>query len=305
MKILVIGGRSFSGKAFTAYVRNLGIDARALSRPEFDLRQPGSLVGDLVRYGGYDTVVNFAALNMVGESWQNAGDYYETNVAGAARLATDLRESGIRRFVQISTPEIYGTMNAFLKESAPINPTTPYAISRAACDMHLKAMHRQYGFPVCFTRSVNVYGPEQPLYRIIPKTAMCILLGRKLELHGGGVSTRSFMHIKDVSEGVLLVATDGEPGETYHTSTSDQTSIRSLVQKICDRLDARFEDVVVDVEERPGKDMAYQLDSSKIREQLGWSDRISLDEGLDETVSWVKANFNQLKQRPLDYEHRA
>jgi dTDP-glucose 4,6-dehydratase len=300
MKILVIGGSSFSGKHFMEIARNAGHSVVDLSRPVFDLNIGLTAAAAVcVRVSGCENVVNFAALNMVGESWKHAPDYYRTNVVGVSTLVSQL--SGLRKFVQVSTPEVYGTTQTFLKEDAAFNPSTPYANSRAAADAHLSLMHRETGFPVCFTRTVNVYGPGQQLYRIIPKTALSALIGRKLPLHGGGRSTRSFIHIKDAMNGVMRVLEDGRNGETYHISTSVQTSIRDLVKMVCDRCDKRFEEVIEEVEERPGKDMAYQLDDSKIRTELGWADKISLKSGLDETVDWIKHNLSFLRTRSMEY----
>lgn len=299
MKIAVLGASSFSGNAFANHAELAGYDCVRLSRPLFDINRP--IESDL---GRFDAVVNFIALNMVGESWDQAADYYQTNVVGTARLADALMKNGVKKFVQVSTPEVYGTTQTFLKEGAPFNPTTPYAISRAACDMHLQALHRQYGFPVCFTRTVNVYGPGQQLYRIIPKTILCALTGRKLQLHGGGVSTRAFIHIRDVANAILKVCKSGAPGETYHVSTPRQTSIADLVRMICERVGVGFDSIVEPVAERPGKDMAYQLDDSKIRQALGWLDITSLERGLEEVVRWVTDNLETLRGQSLEYEHR-
>ena len=113
-------------------------------------------------------------------------------------------------------------------------PSTPYAVSRAACDMHLKSFYEAYNFPVIFTRAANVYGPGQQLYRIIPRTILSALSGKEMYLHGAGVSIRSFIHINDVVKATLKLAVDGEPGTTWHLSTRESISIRSLVEKICD-----------------------------------------------------------------------
>ena len=305
MKLIVIGASSFSGKEFCARAYADGHQVTELSRPDFSLNHMGApwRVVHWIRQG-YDTVINFAALNMVGESWEHAADYYQTNVVSIVRLAEALRrENGLRRFVQVSTPEVYGNTQTFLKEVADFNPTTPYAISRAACDMHLLALHRQYGFPVVLTRTVNVYGPGQQLYRLLPKTIACILKEEKLQLHGGGVSTRSFIHIGDVVDAILSVASEGASGRTYHVSTPRQTAIREIVQMICERMSVRFSDIVEDVAERPGKDMAYQLDDTRIRSELGWEDRISLEDGLDETIAWMRANFHP--EQSTEYRHVA
>ena len=302
MKFAVIGASSFSGTAFLAHLDRQRIQAQGFSRPKYDLNRSLDALLERLEALQPEYVVNFAALNMVAESWAHFPDYYRTNVIGVANLAEGLRgQPWLKKFVQVSTPEVYGAVGKFLTEDAPFNPSTPYAVSRAAIDMHLMAMHNVYGFPVAFTRTVNVYGPGQQPYRIIPKTVFSIRRGERLQLHGGGVSTRSFIHIADVAEATLRVARDGRDGETYHIATARQTAIRDLVRMTCERMGADFEQVTQVDAERPGKDMAYQLDDSKIRAELGWQDMIGLEDGLAETVAWfAKAQMPQ----SLEYEHR-
>jgi len=170
--------------------------------------------------------------------------------------------------------------------------------------MSLKTFSDTYNFPVVTTRAANVYGPGQQLYRIIPRTILFILLGRKLQLHGGGTSTRSFIHMRDVSDATWRIMEGGKNGDTYHISTNDVISIRDLVVRICTRLNVRFEDHVEIVGERLGKDSAYHLESSKVRAELNWQNRISFNQGLDECIAWVRDNFEVLKAKPYDYVHK-
>jgi dTDP-glucose 4,6-dehydratase len=250
--------------------------------------------------------VNFAAQSMVAESWKHPSDWFMTNAVSTIMLHDELRKLNfLKRYVHISTPEVYGSCSGFVKEDFPFNPSTPYAVSRAAADMSLRTFHSAYGFPVVTTRAANVYGPGQQLYRIIPRTILFILLGKKLQLHGGGVSTRSFIHMRDVSDATWKIALNGTNNETYHISTNVVISIRDLVAKICDRLEVSFDNQVEFVGERLGKDSAYHLDSTKIHRELGWKDHISLDRGLEECITWVKDNFEALKAQPYDYIHKS
>ena len=170
--------------------------------------------------------------------------------------------------------------------------------------MSLRTFHSAYNFPVVTTRAANVYGPGQQLYRIISRTILFVLLGKRLQLHGGGVSTRSFIHMADVSDATWRIMLNGSNGDTYHISTSEVVSIRELVERICNKLQVSFEDHVEMVGERIGKDSAYHLDSSKIRTELGWTDSVTLDQGLDECIAWVKENFESLKDTNFDYIHK-
>jgi dTDP-glucose 4,6-dehydratase len=243
---------------------------------------------------------------MVGESWQNPGDWFTTNVVSTIKFHDELRKCDfLERYVHVSTPEVYGSCSGFVQEDFPFNPSSPYAVSRAAADMSLRTYRAAYNFPVVTTRAANVYGPCQQLYRIIPRTILFILLGRKLQLHGGGVSTRSFIHIRDVCDATYKIMLNGQNGNDYHISTNYVVSIRLLVERICSKLDVKFEDYVELVGERLGKDSAYLLDSTKLRTELEWQDHITLDEGLDECISWVRANIDVLKALPSDYIHKS
>jgi dTDP-glucose 4,6-dehydratase len=177
-------------------------------------------------------------------------------------------------------------------------------VSRAAADMSLRTFHAAYGMPVVFTRAANIYGPGQQLYRIVPRTLLYIRSGRKLQLHGGGASERSFIHVADAAEATYRVACDGRNGETYHISTDRVISIRRLVESMCALLGVHFDDVVEIAGERLGKDAAYKLDSAKIRAELGWSDTIALEDTLVETAAWVDRYFEDLAQMPQSYIHK-
>jgi dTDP-glucose 4,6-dehydratase len=323
---LIIGSNSFSGATFADFALAQGGQVIGISRAaeandaflpykwhhndnftflELDLNKNLKELTELIHEIKPAYVVNFAAQSMVGESWQNPGDWFMTNVVSTIKFHDELRKcSFLKRYVHVSTPEVYGSCSGFVGENFAFNPSTPYAVSRAAADMSLRTFHTAYNFPVVTTRAANVYGPGQQLYRIIPRTILFILLGRKLQLHGGGVSTRSFIHMKDVCDATWKIMTDGKNGETYHISTDEVISIRSLVERICVKLNVAFDDQVEFVGDRIGKDSAYHLDSKKIRAKLGWEDKTSLEQGLEECIIWVKSNFEILKQQPFDYKHK-
>jgi dTDP-glucose 4,6-dehydratase len=324
--VLVVGSNSFSGASFVDYLLEQGLDVIGTSRSaetipallpykwrdhsrfaffQLDLNHDLDAISALIQDARPEYVVNFAAQSMVGESWQHPGDWFMTNAVSTIKFHDVLRKLDfLKRYVHVSTPEVYGSCSGFVKEDFPFNPSTPYAVSRAAADMSLKTFHAAYDFPVVTTRAANVYGPGQQLYRIIPRTILFIMLGRKLQLHGGGVSTRSFIHMRDVSDATWKIAQNGHDGDTYHISTDCVISICDLVAKICTRLEVDFDKHVEVVGERLGKDSAYHLDSTKLREELGWRDQITLDQGIEACVAWVKQNFDALKNHPYDYLHR-
>jgi dTDP-glucose 4,6-dehydratase len=242
---------------------------------------------------------------MVGESWDKPDDWMRTNVVSVARLAERLRHIDfLEKYVHITTPEVYGSTDGWIDESASLNPSTPYAVSRTAGDMLFKIYRETFGLPVVSTRAANVYGPGQPLYRIIPRTLFFLLTGRTLELHGGGVSNRSFIHIDDVSKATWQIAQHAPVGETYHISTVRSIAIKDLVLLICEKLNKPFDAHVKVVGERLGKDSAYWLKSEKLRSMLGWTDTISLEQGLDETLAWAQTNLAALSTQPMQYIHK-
>ena len=326
-KVLVLGSNSFSGSHFAAFLLDQGLEVIGASRsaePEtvflpyrwsnrakgfafrqIDINHDLEALEALMKSERPRVVVNFAAQSMVGESWKTPEHWMMTNVVSMVRLQEMLRRLDfLERYVHVTTPEVYGSTDGFITEGAPFRPSTPYAVSRAAGDMNLLAAFQAYRFPVLFTRAANVYGPGQQLYRIVPRAILFILTGRKLALHGGGASRRSFIHIRDVAEATWRIVNSAPIGETYHISTNEIVSIRDLVKRICVKLNVRFEDCVEVVGERVGKDAAYMLDSSKLRKELNWAERISLDAGIDECIAWVKNNLDVLRTLPVDYIHK-
>jgi len=326
-KFLILGSNSFSGATFADFLAAKGYDVLATSRspephhaflPYKWQKRPGQVRFEVVDINrDLDSlkalmarerpthVVNFAAQSMVGESWLNPDHWMMTNVVSTVRLHELLRnDSAIERYVHITTPEVYGSTDGWVKEDAPFNPSTPYAVSRAASDMSLRTYFVNYGFPVVSTRAANVYGPGQQLYRIVPRTIVAAMGGQKLRLDGGGTSVRVFIHMTDVSDATLRIAQSGKLGDTYHISGNRLISIRDLVELILKRLGKSFEDCVEIGPDRPGKDTAYRLDSSKLRSELGWQDAISLEQGIDDMVRWAERFKDDITKLPSRYIHK-
>jgi dTDP-glucose 4,6-dehydratase len=259
----------------------------------------------LMKRERFSHVVNFAAQSMVGQSWDRPDDWMMTNVVSTVRLHVLLRDLDfLDRYVHVTTPEVYGSTNGWVREDAPFNPSTPYAVSRAAGDMSLKTFVDAFDLPAVSTRAANVYGPGQQLYRIIPRTVLAAMTGQKLKLDGGGVSERVFIHMRDVADATLKIALRGTQGATYHISGYELVSIRKLVEIILERLGKNYEDFVELGPERPGKDAVYMLDSSRLRSELGWQDKMSLGEGVDDVIVWAKRFEKDLPTLPSTYVHK-
>jgi dTDP-glucose 4,6-dehydratase len=326
-QVLVIGSNGFSGASFSSWLMDQGIDVLGVSRSEephevmlpyrwgskpgrfrfkqLDINHQLHEIDALIRSERIEIIVNFAAQSMVGESWDRPDDWMQTNVVSAARFAERLRHLDfLKRYVHVTTPEVYGSTDGWIKEDTPFNPSTPYAVSRVAGDMLFKIYRDAYQLPVVSTRAANVYGPGQQLYRIIPRTIFFLLTGKSLQLHGGGASTRSFIHMDDVSRATWLIANGAPVGETYHISSDRVISIRALVEMLCRRLNKSFSNCVEVVGDRLGKDSAYWLDSAKLRQSLGWADQISLEHGIEQTIKWIESSLLALRNQTFQYIHK-
>lgn len=302
-KVIGISRSDETLEVFRAYAKN-----ELLHNFKFykmDLNSSANEIIELVIKNKVKNVINFAAQSMVAQSWSSPEDWYRTNLVGLSQICKLLgRASTLEKFIHFSTPEVYGSTAGWIKESFEFSPSTPYAISRAASDWHLKAYFEQAGFPVIITRASNVYGPHQKLYRIIPKTIISILKESKIPLHGGGNSIRSFLHKDDVNSALDLIIKNGRLGDSYHISTQKTITIRNLVNEIGIKLGVNIADHIEIESDRPGKDLAYMLDSTKIRSELDWIDTVDFRDGINETILWVKDNLKVLSNISTEYLHK-
>lgn len=333
MKIVaVIGSNSFSGSHYVARLLRSGYRVIGISRsPEPDpvflpyRRGDGALASgfvfhrldvnrdldgimEIIRREKPSYVANFAAQGMVAESWKTPGDWFRTNTLSQVLLHDQLRQCDfLEKYLHVSTPEVYGRIADRTVENDRYRPTTPYAVSRAAADMSLTAFFHAYGFPVVFTRSANVYGPGQQLYRLIPRTAMAALTGEKggMMLNNGGASRRSFIHIDDVVDATQAVMERGRAGEIYHIATERLSSVAEVAGLTAEAAGVALADIATPGPARLGRDSVYNLDSAKIRGELGWRDAVSLEEGIAGTVAWARENLPALRRQTLAYIHQS
>jgi dTDP-glucose 4,6-dehydratase len=326
--VLVIGSNSFSGQDFVDLLLDDGrfdvvgvsrspeksslflsyLANRERSRFEFrqiDLNRDHAALFDLLEARKPAYVVNFASQSEVAPSWQHPEQWFETNAVAVARLGNFLKDRRwLRRYVHISTPEVYGTCDHPVREDEPFNPSTPYAASRAAGEMMLNTLVKSFSFPVVHIRSSNVYGARQQLWKIIPRTLIYAKLGRTLELHGGGHQVRSFIHIRDVSRGELAAMEKGRGGEAYNLSPERGLPLRDVVRMACESAGVKFDDAVSESALRTGNDARYELDPTKARNELAWSVHITLKEGIAEVAAWVNDEWERIRSEPLEYIHK-
>jgi dTDP-glucose 4,6-dehydratase len=327
-KYVVIGSNAFSGQDFVDLLLDdpsrqvIGL-SRSPEKPAFMLRYRGHRHAGNFRFKQLDMnrdvdallalldaekpefIVNFAAQSEVAPSWEHPEHWFETNTVALARFVNHLRkQSYLKRYLHISSPEAYGSCVGTVTETTPDNPSTPYAASKAAADMLISVYQKQYGFPAVTVRATNVYGARQQLFKIIPRSVIYVKSGRRIQLHGGGVAVKSYIHIRDVSRAELAAMHDGKIGERYHISPDGGVAVRDVVRTICTRMGRRFEEAVDIVAERPGQDAAYVIDSSKARSAFGWKPEIDVDQGIAETAGWVEANWGAIAKQSLDYQHK-
>ena len=328
IKILVLGANSFSGQDFVDLLLDdtdnevIGV-SRSPERSDLFLRYKSR--GALARYRYFqidfnqempallrllnaerpEYIVNFAAQSEVGPSWDYPEQWFRTNCVALAQLINHLRKGDyLRRYLHISSPEVYGTCVGTIRENALLKPSTPYAASKAAADLLLFTYFHQFEFPLVMVRATNVYGARQQLYKLIPRSAIYVKMGRKIPLDGGGKAVKSYIHIRDVSSGELAVLKNGQTGQIYHLSPETGVAVREVVRMICQRLGQRLKDATTVVGERPGQDAAYVIDSSRARTELGWSPRMDLEAGLLEVIEWIQGSWDEILKQPLEYHHK-
>jgi len=282
-----------------------GHDLERLHLSQIDIvTQPQRLIQALDAFAP-EIVINVAALSEVALSNDRPVEYFETNTLAVVRLVDQLRRRGyLHRYLHISSAEIFGSCNEPVSVDRRFNPSTPYAVSKAAADMYLEVAARNLSLPVTIIRSTNVYGAHQQLFKIIPRTAIYVLSGRTLELHGGGTSRKNFIHVRDVVHGLML-ALERDLSGTFHFTVDHERTVADVVRLVCKQMAADPAEVIRPVGERLGQDAWYRLDVSRAETELGWAPEVTFADGVRETVDWVKANWDEIRNEPLEYIHRA
>ena len=328
IRFLIIGSNSFTGSHFVNFCLNKKHKIIGVSRSKelqdffleyknnvnlkknfiffkLDLNKDIGRLISIIKKTKPSYIVNFASQSMVAQSWVAPIDWYNTNVISSVKLIENLKDCKfLKKYVHISTPEVYGNTKSNMIENTNYNPTTPYAISRACFDTHLMHVYKNYGFPVVFTRAANVYGPGQQLYRIIPRTIYACFTNNKLKLDGGGKSKRSFIYVDDVVRATYKIALKGRKGQIYHISDNKLITILNLVKKIFKICGFDFKQKILIGPERKSKDKIYSLSSMKLRRELNWNINVNLEKGLKKTLEWFLKNQKKLKRQKIYYKHK-
>ena len=236
-----------------------------------------------------DAIVHFAAESHVDRSILNSEPFLRTNVLGTQSLLDAARRAGTRRFIHISTDEVYGSLGAEGKftETSPLQPNSPYAASKAAADFLVQAAGKTFGLPVIVTRCTNNFGPYQFPEKIIPLFLANAMADRPLPLYGDGQNVREWIHVEDHCRAVDILLRRGRIGEVYNIGSGAEIANLELTRTLL-RILGKPESLITFVKDRPGHDRRYALDSTKLRHELGWRPRDSFQAGLEQTVQWYR-----------------
>ncbi len=335
MKILVTGGAGFIGSAVVRAAIATGHDvinldaltyaacldnvASVADHPRYafeqvDIRDRAGLDRVFADHAP-DAVLHLAAESHVDRSIDGPGDFIETNVTGTYNLLEAARAYWMAhgrpqtfRFQHISTDEVFGSLgdDGLFSETTPYAPTSPYSASKAASDHLVRAWGETYGLPVILTNCSNNYGPYHFPEKLIPVVILKALAGQPIPVYGQGLNVRDWLYVEDHADALLTVLEKGEVGRSYNVGGNNEARNIDLVKMICALLDqkrpkdAPYADLIKFVEDRPGHDLRYAIDASRIREELGWSPSVTLEQGLAKTVEWYLDNeawWRPLQQR--------
>lgn len=311
MKVLVTGGAGFMGSNFIHYLLRTYPDYRVINfdkltyagnlenltdvehdpRYEFvkgDIADPPAVQAALARHP--DAIVNFAAESHVDRSVHDPKGFITTDVLGTYELLEAARQYGIKRYVQISTDEVYGAVHEGRStERSPIAPRSPYSAAKASADHLVEAYVATYQLPALITRSVNNYGPYQYPEKLFPLFITNLLEGKKIPVYGDGKQVREWIYVEDHSRAVAAILHHGRVGEIYNIGTGENHENIEITRLLLNALGAGA-DRIEHVTDRPGHDVRYALDSTKLRTELSWSPETSFVEGVQKTVAWYRAH---------------
>lgn len=321
MKILITGGCGFIGSNFVRHVLNeyphyeiINLDALTYAGNLENLRD----IEESPRYSfirgriegaatvkavmkGVDCVVNFAAESHVDRSILDAQPFLITNVIGTHILLEAARAVSIKRFIHISTDEVYGTLGDEGKftEETPLRPNSPYSASKASGDLLVRAFYETYKFPAIIVRPSNNYGPYQFPEKFIPLMITNLLEGKPIPIYGRGENVRDWLFVEDNCRAIDAILHDGKVGEIYNVGGDGEKRNIELAKKILAIL-GKDDSYITFVKDRPGHDFRYALDNSKIEREIGWRPSVKIEEGLEKTIHWYKENewwWMPLKER--------
>ncbi|HEX5593345.1 MAG TPA: dTDP-glucose 4,6-dehydratase [Solirubrobacterales bacterium] len=302
MRLLVTGAAGFIG---STYVRLVGdehevivLDKLTYAGRRENLPEGTKLVEGAIEdphvvreaMEGVDAVVNFAAESHVDRSIDDQEAFARTHVVGTGTLLDAVRELGIERYVQVSTDEVYGSIDSgSFTETSPLDPSSPYSATKAAGDLLVSAHVHTYKLDASIVRGSNNYGPRQYPEKLIPLIVLNAIHGDTLPVYGDGKQVRNWLYVEDFCRGIHTVLAKGKAGEAYNVGGPDECENIEVVKRVIELVGAD-ESLIEYVTDRPGHDRRYSLSSAKLQEELGWEAQVHFDEGLERTVQWYRDN---------------
>jgi len=309
MKLLVTGGLGFIGSNFILQVLKnnsdfsvTNIDAELTGSDHHNLDElknspnykfvKGNITNKIMMeklIESHDCIINFAAESFVDRSILDANQFLVSNIRGTYTILEVLRKHK-KRLIQISTDEVFGSLKeGSAHETSRFNPSNPYAATKASAELLVNSYVNTYDLDCVITRCTNNYGPRQFYEKLIPKTIFLANQNKKIPIYGKGENIRDWIYVNDHCEAVLRVLLDGKKGESYNVSSDNEIDNLSIVKKILELL-GKSSDLIEFVTDRPGHDLRYSLNSSKIKNSLKWNPKISFDDGIQNTIDWLINN---------------
>jgi len=307
MRLLVTGGAGFIGSNFIRYILHRHRDWQVTNLDKLtyagnlenlkDVQDDSKyhfvrgdivdrqLVSDLLQ-DKVDAVVNFAAESHVDRSILDASPFIETNIKGTEVLLEGIRQYDVERFIQISTDEVYGSIDkGSFTETSPLTPSSPYSASKAAADLLCCSYFQTYHVPIIITRSTNNFGPYQYPEKLVPLAITNALEHKPIPIYGDGLNVRDWIHVDDHCRALEVVIQKGRPGEIYNIAANEQKTNLELIHSLLDMM-GKPRELITFVTDRPGHDRRYALDTTKITQELGWKPVYPLDKALATTADW-------------------
>ena len=309
MKLLVTGGLGFIGSNFILKLLResndfeiINVDAELFGADHKNLYEiknskkyhfeKGNISNKKFmeeQIGKCDAVVNFAAESFVDRSINDANPFLVSNIRGAFTIL-DITTKQKKRMIQISTDEVFGSLsNGTATEESKFNPSSPYAATKAAAELLINSYFITHGSDVVITRCTNNYGPRQFLEKLIPKTIVLAYNDKKIPVYGNGSNIRDWIFVDDHCDAVHLALKNGKSGESYNISANNEINNLTVIKKILELMN-KSEELIEFVEDRPGHDLRYSMDSSKSMKNLGWNIKSNFEDGLEKTIQWYLEN---------------
>jgi dTDP-glucose 4,6-dehydratase len=313
MKLLITGGAGFIGSNFVRFMVNkypqyqiVNLDILTYAgnlenlkdiedKPNYKFVKGDiadrSFVNNLFEQEKFDYVINFAAESHVDRSITNPEIFVQTNIQGTLALLDAAKEIGVKKYLQVSTDEVYGTLGetGYFSETTPLAANSPYSASKAGADLLVRAYHETFGLPVNITRCSNNYGPYHFPEKLIPLMIINALHDKELPVYGDGLNIRDWLHVEDHCQAIDLVLHNGRDGEVYNVGGNNERTNVHIVKTILEQL-GKPESLIKYVKDRPGHDRRYAIDATKLRTELGWKPKYTFETGIKQTIDWYLNN---------------